>query len=298
MAQQTTGQVDLFGQEIMKDIILRDKYIEPPFSLLNKNSGTWRNRTRLWKSKGIQSEIGREAKAYNTAKWLKEKADRHDKHKMSDTSIFDPTLCEIMYHWFCPHGGRILDSFAGGSVRGIVANYLGYKYTGIDIRPEQIKSNNDQAKLIIPDNMPKWICGDSNIELMKLGGTKKFVPYDMLFTCPPYGDLEVYSKIPGDISNMPYSVFLRFYREIIAKSIALLKPESYAVIVVGEIRNKKGDYVGFVPDTVRAFLDAGMKYYNEAILMDSAGGAAVRASGNMKYQKLVKIHQNVLVFRK
>jgi hypothetical protein len=30
-------------------------------------------------------------------------------------------LCEIAYRWFSPPGGLILDPFAGGSVRGIVA---------------------------------------------------------------------------------------------------------------------------------------------------------------------------------
>ncbi|HXF87125.1 MAG TPA: hypothetical protein VNK48_02075 [Xanthobacteraceae bacterium] len=43
----------------------------------------------------------------------------------SGTSIFDPVLCEIAYRWFCPPGGSVLDPFAGGSVRGIVASRLG-----------------------------------------------------------------------------------------------------------------------------------------------------------------------------
>lgn len=47
----------------------------------------------------------------------------------SGTSIFDPVLCELAYRWFCPPGGSILDPFAGGSVRGIVAGILGREYT-------------------------------------------------------------------------------------------------------------------------------------------------------------------------
>lgn len=43
----------------------------------------------------------------------------------SGTSIFDPVLCELAYSWFCPLDGKVLDPFAGGSVRGIVAAYLG-----------------------------------------------------------------------------------------------------------------------------------------------------------------------------
>jgi DNA modification methylase len=47
-------------------------------------------------------------------------------------------LCEIAYRWFCPPGGTVLDPFAGGSVRGIVAAKLGRRYFGVDLRAEQV----------------------------------------------------------------------------------------------------------------------------------------------------------------
>ena len=62
----------------------------------------------------------------------------------SGTSIFDPVLCELAYRWFSPPQGIVLDPFAGGSVRGIVASHLGRKYTGIDLRSEQIIANRAQ----------------------------------------------------------------------------------------------------------------------------------------------------------
>lgn len=60
------------------------------------------------------------------------------------TSIFDPVLAEICYRWFSPPGGVILDPFAGGSVRGIVAGMSGRGYVGIDLREEQTAANNQQ----------------------------------------------------------------------------------------------------------------------------------------------------------
>lgn len=53
-------------------------------------------------------------------------------------------------------------------MRGIVANYLGFRYTGVDIRPEQIASDLEQARKIVPDKMPEYICGDSLVELDRL----------------------------------------------------------------------------------------------------------------------------------
>lgn len=285
---------DLFGNEIVKDELLRDKFIEPPFSILDTKSGNWQKRKRMWINRGLKSEMGREAKVFNLSNWVNKNSYNGDK-SMSDVSIFDPALCEVLYHWFCPENGTILDPFAGGSVRGIVANYLGYKYTGIDIRQEQIDSNREQAMDILPiENQPQWYVGDSN----KLLDDKWNVDFDLVMSCPPYADLEVYSDLEGDISNKPYKKFLELYESIIEKSCKLLKSGGYACFVVGEVRDKNGYYIGFVPDTIKAFEKCGMKFYNEAILLNAIASASMRANGNMKSKKLVKVHQNVLVFKK
>ena len=246
---------------------------------------------------GIKSEIGRESQAIQSGtddyRKIKDKTGYNNREKY--VSIFDPALCDVLYHWFCEDGGAILDPFAGGSVRGIVANYLGYDYTGIDIRQEQIDSNREQAMDILGiTNQPNWYVGDSN-KVLDVGFDKEF---DFVFSCPPYSDLEVYSNLDDDISNMPYGQFMSIYESIISKSCKLLKGGRYACFVVGEIRNKEGNYVGFVPDTIRAFQKCGMELYNEAILLNPIASASMRASGNMKSNKLVKVHQNVLVFKK
>ena len=283
---------DLFGNDIIKDELLRDKFIEPPFSVLDTKSGSWQRRKKLWLNKGIKSEIGRDNKIVNSIRF---DTNGEDITKNPYQSVFDPALCEVLYHWFCDDGGTILDPFAGGSVRGIVANYLGYKYTGIDIRQEQVDSNREQALDILPiNNQPQWYVGDSN-ELLNDFFKNDF---DFVFSCPPYADLEVYSDLDGDISNKPYNQFLELYESIIDKSCKLLKYGGYACFVVGEVRDKYGNYIGFVPDTINAFKKCGMKFYNEAILCNSIASASMRANGNMKSKKLVKIHQNVLVFKK
>jgi len=294
MSTKNIMAVDLFGNEIKTDPLLRDKFIEPPFSVLDAKSGNWQKRKKIWRKLGIKSEVGRDATAFNLKDWVNKKSYNKNKLK-SDVSIFDPALCEVLYNWFCPENGEILDPFAGGSVRGIVANYLGYNYTGIDIRQEQIDSNREQALDILDVNrQPQWYVGDSN---EVLNGFKK--SFDFVFSCPPYANLEVYSDLEGDISNMDYIDFMKAYEEIIAKSCNLLKSGCYACFVVGEVRDKKGDYIGLVPDTIKAFKKAGVNFYNDAVLLTSGlGAAAMRVNSNMKYQKLVKVHQNILVFKK
>lgn len=290
-------EVDLFGNEVSQKTDLKLIFGENPFSILDAKSGSWQARKRKWLNLGIKSEVGRDATTWSMKDWADRKGQEgtlKGNKLPSDTSIFDPVLCELMYRWFCPDGGKILDPFAGGSVRGIVANYLGYKYTGIDIRQEQVDSNRLQAlEILDADNQPEWIVGDSNIVLDSIGGG-----YDMVFSCPPYADLEVYSDLDGDISNMGYDDFLRAYASIIAKACDKLKSGGYAIFVVGEVRDKKGYYYGFVPDTYQCFKNAGLRLYNEAILSISLASAALRAAGNMKNKKLVKVHQNILIFKK
>jgi len=286
--------IDLWGNEIVEDVLLREKYKEPPFSILDTRTGLWQGRRRAWIAKGIKSEVGRNAKTYNGHKWVEEKLGKSAPNDAGGTSIFDPVLTELMYRWFCPDGGAILDPFAGGSVRGIVANYLGYKYTGIELRPEQVESNREQALNILPvNNQPQWYVGDSNKLL-----DDDWPMFDFIFSCPPYFNLEVYSDLPEDLSNMDYKNFYATYCEIITKSVRLLNPGALACFIVAEVRDRQGGYVGLVPDTINAFKFNGMQYYNEAILLNSVGTAMLRAGGNMRSAKLVKIHQNVLVFKK
>lgn len=210
-------EYDVFGNPIECDAILRDDFIEPPFSVLDTKSGSWRDRANLWKKLGIKSEVGRDAKCIPTS--FGEKYGIKNGDINEGISIFDPALCEVLYRWFCPNGGKILDPFAGGSVRGIVSNYLGYNYTGIDIRDVQVKSNEEQAAKIVPANPPKWIVGDSDEVLDNI--TEE---YDLVFSCPPYGDLEVYSELPGDISNIhTYGNFLKAYKQIISKCVDKLR---------------------------------------------------------------------------
>ena len=82
-------------------------------------------------------------------------------------------------------------------------NYLGFKYTGIELRNEQVESNRNQGLNILEvNNQPQWYCGDSEKVLTEL-----MPEYDLIFSCPPYANLEVYSDLKEDLSNMDYEDF-------------------------------------------------------------------------------------------
>ncbi len=292
---------------------LADRFLVPPFSVLDSRQTRWQDRKREWLALGIESEAGRSenllfdndeklwallkrgvsGKEYTREIMNRSQFDEVKAYKKG-TSIFDPVLCEVMYTWFAFKGAKVLDPFAGGSVRGIVASVLDMKYTGVDLSKEQIEANIKQGKQITVENVPTWICGDSkNIKTLADG------EYDFIFSCPPYHDLEVYTDDNRDLSNMNYDTFLTTYRHIIKESASMLKVNRFACFVVGDVRDKKGFYKNFVSKTIDAFEEAGLRLYNEIILITAVGTLPITAGGIFKSgRKVGKMHQNVLVFYK
>ena len=276
---------------------LSERFLISPFSVLNAREGWWQNRKRGWLGLGIKSEEGRDIAPTNVSANLPEDHYMAGRGNNDGGSIFDPVLCELAYTWFAPVGGVVLDPFAGGSVRGIVASKLKRQYIGHELRQEQVTANRQQADDICTDDEmpPIWICGDSR----KIDATCKDVDADFIFSCPPYADLEVYSDDPQDISTLGYEDFKKAYFEIIKKACDRLKNDRFACFVVGEVRDNRGNYYDFVGDTVDAFKSAGLNYYNEAILVTSVGSLPIRAGKQFSAsRKLGKTHQNILVFIK
>lgn len=311
------------GQDKIIPQSLQERFVVPPFSIFDTRQGYWQNRKKAWHALGFDSQATRQdveliAKSgqapavYELRNKMREalgrdpdwdeiiaEANKRGLHIYSGASVFDPVLTEVCYRWFVPAGGAILDPFAGGSVRGIVAGVLNLPYVGIDLRADQVKANIVQASglKVKFENVPVWIPGDSNKVL-----DDDFFDgecFDFIFSCPPYFDLEQYSDDPSDLSNMEFLEFLESYRSIIRKSVSRLKDNRFACFVVGDIRDDKGFYRDFVGDTVQAFRDAGMELYNEIILINVAGSLPVRIGRQFEgYRKVGKMHQNVLVFYK
>lgn len=291
---------NLFGETVLppKRGLIADEFLVPPFSVLNAREGFWQERKQAWIGLGIKGEIGRNdtltfTGAAKSVDFYRVKEGTRDESLEIGTSVFDPVICELAYRWFCEEGGMVVDPFAGGSVRGIIAEMLNRRYYGIDLRQEQIEANKTQAAGICPETMPTWVCGDSMEELT--GAPQA----DLIFTCPPYGDLEKYSDDPRDLSVMEYYTFIAAYKRIIMRACAKLRNNRFACVVVGDFRDERGNYRNFVSDTIAAFREQGLELYNEAILVTMVASLSMRIKKQFDAsRKMGKTHQNVLVFVK
>ncbi len=303
---------------------LNDTFVVPPFSIFDSRQGYWQERKKMWRerigdmgetrtAKLVQSlemrykdlytrtmkhrkELGINFKEYLEKYVPEDVREREDKKVLSQgVSLFDPVLSEICCRWFTPfEGAKMFDPFAGDTQKGLVFGMCGYEFTGVELRQEQVDINNN---VIADRDLPvRYICDDGQ------NVAKYFDPesQDMLFSCPPYYNLEVYSDLENDASNQgSYEDFLSIIRNAYTAALGCLKENRFAVIVVGDVRNKaNGEYYDFVSDVKRIFREAGAHLYNEIILVEMSSSAALRAAKSMESRKVCKTHQNVLVFYK
>ena len=285
--------------------LLRDKYGWPPFSVINTISHDWQRRKDEWEVLFKDSTVGRDVRRYNATPTKTFSARGADAKQAESVSEFDPYLAELMYRWFSREGDTILDPFAGGCVRGVVASVLGRDYTGIDLNLAQVMANEKQFQTLQDQykylaGTAHWVWSDSDRYL----GMSDCA--DMIFTCPPYYNLEQYTTDPNDLSRQPsYADFLHKYSSILYKASKGLRNNSFFVIVVSEVREEprgieKSNFVGLVPDTIHILRDVcHLHYYNEIIIMNNIGSLPIRAP---KYfdqsRKIGRMHQNCLVFYK
>lgn len=265
---------------------LVERFGVPPFSILEVRKGYWQKRKKLWKKVIGENGESRTGTLFSDKTFIGD---------IGTVSILDPVLCEIIISWFgLGVGTKCVDPFAGDTSFGFVSGMKGCEFTGIELRSKQAKLNQERCEKA---NLKSKYINDDGQNILK---HIKPNTQDLLFSCPPYFDLEIYSDLPNDASNQgSYEEFLKILENAFSGAIKTLKENRFAAIVVSNIRNTKtGCYRNFVDDVIRLFQRNGMEFYNDIILVDVVGSASQRAAHNMKNRKVVKVHQNVLIFYK
>ena len=310
---------------------LIDSYLDLPLSVLHVDAGRWQERKRAWiasmpvdyadvgrkdslvytsnsrrdpgfykKKNAVAAALGQPD--LTTAEYLEKYYRPPDKRSSNGTSMFDPVLAELATIWYSPPGGLIYDPFAGDVERGLVAASKGRRYVGIDVRPEQCDANRKAAAAMGGarggwEHTPEWRHGDSGRDIPRIWGDEQA---DMIFTCPPYWCLERYSQDPADLSNMSLADFGRAHSAIIEASLDRLKPDRFAVWVIGDARDKRSRAWARLQDiTIDAFERAGATLENEAILVTPMAARPIFARRLFKQSRsLICRHEYILVFVK
>lgn len=303
---------------------LQVRFVVPPFSVLDTRNAHWQSRKKAWRefigdtgesrndslihspemkyrdlytqTEKHRKELGVSFKEY-LERYVSDEVKEREASKVNaaGVSLFDPVLAEVLCRWFTPCGGaKIFDCFAGDTQKGLVFGQCGFDFTGIELRAEQVEVNN---RVLEGRNLPvRYICDDGQNVARHIAPESQ----DLLFSCPPYYDLEKYSDLENDASNQEtYGDFIKILRNAFTAALGCLKENRFAVVVVGDIRDRKtGFYYDFCSDIKSIFKDNGVLLYNELILVEICGTAMIRAGRSMVNRKVTKLHQNVLVFYK
>ena len=136
-------------------------------------------------------------------------------------------------------------------MRGLVASATGRKYTGLDIRKEQIAANK-RAKRHLPGPAPKWLALDA----AEIAGVQRGKEFDLVFTCPPFFEMERYSELERDLSTMAPEDFQQAYAAILAAAAARLADHRFMVIITGDVRGEDGGLLNLFEQTREAICGA------------------------------------------
>lgn len=218
------------------------------------------------------------------------RSDRRHGVNNGKCSVFNPQLAQMILAAYAPMNGKIYDPFGGGGTRGYIATKMGYDYTGVEIREEeynrvlaQMKEWNLNFKFILADSV----------------GYRPNESFDFIYTCPPYYDLEVYSDMEEDLSNAPsYMEYLNMLQKVLKNCYDVLKKDSFAVFVVGNFRNKKGELEHLNGDLITKAKEVGFKLWDELIWMGASNVALTRCGKFEKNRKSVRMHEYIIILKK
>lgn len=218
-------------------------------------------------------------------------------------SIFNPMLAAQLVQAYSQPGDLIIDPFAGGGTRAVIAGLMERGYVGIDVRNDEVVRVNQRLDDL--GLMPGSLVSTQDAAQVDWPGTLnatssgKRRKADMLLTCPPYWNLEVYSEDPADLSTKPtYQEFLDGIEQVAVQSKKGLKNGALAVWVVGEFRHPdNGELLDFPGDVARIHQRHGFWIYDRAVYTHANPQAFWRMGVFDKTRKLIRVHEHILVMK-
>jgi len=211
-------------------------------------------------------------------------------------SIFNPETAISILKLYAPKEGVVYDPFAGGGTRAIISAKFGLKYTGVEIRKEEVDAVIERccASGVKSGEVVIYHASSTNVPHIKSESA------DFLITCPPYYDLEKYKGGEDDLSMLPtYEAFLDSIQAVIQESYRILKPGTTSCWVVGLHRDKNKELLCLHHDIAKLHKKAGF-FHKEEVILHMKNTGAIRRVGTFEEgsHHLVRTHEYLLVFEK
>ena len=208
--------------------------------------------------------------------------------KMSE---FHAGVAENIIRYWSMNGSIVVDPFAGRVTRAMVTTKLNRQYFGYEITPNTYKRSLNHFKK--HNVTPTLYNGDGT----KLGNTNNNTA-DLVFTCPPYFNIEQYESCDNQLSDIrDYNTFMDSMGECVSNVKRVLKEGAWAIFVVGDFRIG-GELKSFSSDLIQRFKDNDMIHW-DTIIMENISPFATMTTYQAACKRYVpKTHEYILVFRK
>ena len=202
-------------------------------------------------------------------------------------SKFNSENCKNIIEFFTSKGDTILDPF-GGRTRAIISNHLDRKYVGFELTEKYFPAESTADRKIF--NMDSGNMNDV------LNTSTKF---DLVFTCPPYWNMEKYSDDPNDLSTFKtYDLFLSGCNNRLVKATKYLKEDGFLIVVLMDFR-QKGKFYSWHNDTINYFhKNTDFKLYDTILWEMSPAKRQPLYPQALLNRRMLNTHEYCLVFNK
>jgi len=211
-------------------------------------------------------------------------------------SKFNSEYAKRIIEMWSKKGDGIVDPFAGRSSRPLVSTLLERNYVGFDVIKDNLQEAEEQYNILKNERS----LGKLKLIHKSSEHIDEFLPEgvaDMIMTCPPYYNIEKYKSVDGQLTDIKtYEEFLETYKIILEKSIKILKPSCFFVVVLANFRID-GKLYDFCSDT-KNILKEHLKFHDEIILEMSPAKRHALYTQAIVNLNCLKTHEYCLVFRK
>jgi DNA methylase len=209
-------------------------------------------------------------------------------------SVFSPVLATFMIGAYSNPGEVILDPFAGGGTRAVMAAELGRRYLGVELRPEEAQRVNTRLAELDLGHLAHVHVGDATAFAWR-----EHVEPDTaaaVLTSPPFWALERYNGGPADLSEAPsYEQFRDALAAVIRQLTPVLAHDAFAAWVVGRLAHPESNELLDLPGDVNQLHRSHSFRVQDRVTVLRA--SAPNCSGFERSRRTYRIDESIIVCR-
>lgn len=214
-------------------------------------------------------------------------------------SEFNPTVSKNIISYWSKECDVILDPFAGRT-RAIVAYAMNRKYRGYEVSKDAHGYLMKRMEELGLSQRPDFDVTVKNADCINMSKELEPNSADLIFTCPPYWNLEKYESCDGQLSDIDtYSEFLKELKLRLNMAADVLKEDAYMCVVVGDMRRKKKFYPFHLDVMVDMSFNRKLKFHDLIVIQNIPFNTAAFYFGNSdRFKRTAKCHEYLLIWKK